>query len=345
MKNSKKLVAVLLAAVLTFVCVGCGNTDAKENDTNTTAQETEANSSEPIKIAVTAWNPNMFMRLAEELGYFEEAGVNVELVDFVEFSDVPAAFNAGQLDGAFFSSFEVISPSSQGVDMKIVAIVDNSVGADALIAANEYSTLESLKGKKIGVGFDTVSHIFLMLLLEENGYSLDDFELIDMGASARANALVTGDIDATAIFEPFISSTMASDPSIQVIADTSAYPTMINDCIAFSGSVLENRKEDVVKIMNCWYKAMKYWEENTEEATDIMAKQLDTTSEDFTETMKKLHMVDAESSLEQMTSSGEGSWTDSVSMMVDFLMEREMIESKVEVADMLDTSILEQVTE
>ncbi len=347
----EKLISVMLCTVMAFSMMACGSTDETVDSkvVEGTATEIEtpdegsSDDSEPIKIAVSAWNPNVFMYLAQDLGYFEEAGVNVEMVDFAEFSDVPKAFNAGQLDAAFFSSFEVIAPASLDVDIKLVSVIDNSVGADGLLGYG-VTSIEDLKGKKIGVGMDTVSHIFLMLLLEEEGYAIDDFELVDFSSpSSAATALLSGDIEGLATFEPFITSCQSSDDQVNVIADTAQYPTMINDCIAFSGSVLEERHDDVVKIMECFYKAIDYWEENPDEANEMLGSYLDCSGEDFAATMEKLDMISAEDSYAQMTEEGEGSWTENMKLMSAFLLERERIANDIDPSEYVDTSILADV--
>ena len=345
MKISKlrKWISVLLCIAVIFSLAACGNTGETSDSSTDKESAADANDSEPIKIAVSAWNPNVFMYLAQDLGYFDDAGVNVDLIDFAEFSDVPKAFNAGQLDGAFFSSFEVIAPASLGVDIKLVSVVDNSVGADGLLGY-DVTSIEDLKGKKIGVGMDTVSHIFLMLLLEEEGYSLDDFELVDFSSPSNgATALLTGDIQGLATFEPFISSCQSSDDKVHVIADTSQYPTMINDGIAFSGSVLENRHDEVVKIMECFYKAIDYWKENPDEANETLGGYLDCSGEDFAATMQKLDMVSAEDSYAQMTEEGEGSWAENMNLMSKFLLDRGRITNDIDVSKYIDTSVLADI--
>lgn len=348
----KKMISLMLCIICAFGTVACGSSSktGTESVTEQTTSEIKSSDesgnseeSEPIKIALSAWNPNVFMNLAQDLGYFEEEGVNVELVDFAEFADVPKAFNAGQLDGAFFSSFEVIAPASLGMDIKLISVVDNSIGADALLG-NGIDSLDGLKGKKIGVGMDTVSHIFLMLLLEEEGYSLDDFELVDFSSpSSGATALVSGDVDGLATFEPFISSCTGSGEQINIIADTNKYPTMINDGIAFSESIINERHEDVVKIMKCFYKAIDYWKENPEEANEMLGSYLDCSAEEFAATMEKLDMISAEDAYAQMTEEGTGSWTESMKLMSAFLLERERIEVDVAPSEYVDTSILAEV--
>ena len=350
MKKWRTLFCVILASALTVSTAACsssGNHATAANSSDASSDTAEASSSaEPTKIAISAWNPNVFMNLAQDLGYFDDAGVSVDLIDFAEFSDVPKAFNAGQLDGAFFSSFEVIAPASLDMDIRLVSVIDDSVGADALLTRGGETSLQELKGKRIGVGMDTVSHIFLMLLAQEEGCSLDDYELVDFSSPSNgATALVTGEIDALATFEPFITSCMNADDSISIVADTSAYPTMINDSIVFSGNILDTRFDDVVKVMECFYQAVDYWKENPDEANEMLGKYLDCSGEEFAETMTKLNMLSAEEAYAQMTAEGDDSWTASMSAMSSFLLERGRISQDIAPSDYVDTSVLAAITE
>lgn len=343
MRLFKKVVSFSLAALMALSVTSCGLAGDDAPASATKSETGTSGSGDPLKIAITPWNPCMFLSLAEELGYFDKAGIDVDLVDFAQFSDVPTAFNAGELDGAFFSSFEVVAPYSMGVDLKVVAIADKSVGADALLAGKDYKNIESLKGKSIGVGFDSISHIYLLLLLQTMGYSADDFELIDMNETARAQALVNGQIDATAIFEPFVTAIQKEGDGINVISDTSDTPDLINDCIAFSGSVVSEREEDVAKVMKCWYDAMDYWKENEVEATKIMAEKLEVTPEDFTETMSKLQMLTAKESLTMLSDDSDSGWSKNMQLICEFLNERGMVEEVSEMSGVIATGPLEKV--
>jgi NitT/TauT family transport system substrate-binding protein len=338
MKKFIKAVSVLTAA---FLFAGSLAACSGEPSESTASQNTTGSASgeEPIKVALVAWNPCMYLALAEELGYFEDAGVNVELVDFASYTDVPTAFNAGELDGAFFSSFETIAPYSMGVDLDVVAIADKSVGADALVAAKGYDTIESLKGKNIGVGLDTISHIYLTLLLEQNGYDIDDFNLVNLGPSEVAPALLSGQIDAATTFEPFVSIITSSGDGSHIVTDTSDTPDLVNDCIAFSGAVCEERSDDVAKIMKCWFDAIDYYDNHQQEAAEIMAKRLETSPEDFIATMDKLQMLSAEETDAMLTS---GEWTATMQDICSFLLERGMIDNEVDMSGIVNAEIVEK---
>lgn len=345
MKNmAKRLLSLGLIAVMAVSAIGCGGNTNKNQSENTDAgtehTENKTFDGEALKIAVSAWNPCMFLNLAEKLGYFEDMGVEVELVNFQEYTDVPSAFAAGHLDGAFYSSFEVLVPASTGTELKVVAVLDRSNGADAILAASDYHTMEDLKGKNIGLGYGTIDYYYFMLEAEKAGYTEADFNIIDMNPSTVANAIVTGQVDATAIFEPFVSS-IQEGMEANIITDTTQNPDMITDCLAFSDSAIASRKEDISKVMAAYYKAIAYYEENREEAAAIMAEAMGDTTENFLATMEKLKMLTPQES-DDFLSGNNGSWVDDQTTMVEYLLKAGELMNDVDVSTIVDTSIVKE---
>ena len=75
----KRILAVLLAAVLAGTTSGCGAEKTQESDA---AEDTSENGNEKITF-VLDWTPNTNhtgLYVAQEKGYFEEAGLEVEIV-------------------------------------------------------------------------------------------------------------------------------------------------------------------------------------------------------------------------------------------------------------------------
>jgi NitT/TauT family transport system substrate-binding protein len=76
--KKKSIVLFLIIAVLSLGLVGCGNSDSKD-DTNKGGQSDAANSN---KIIVGYWGGTCEAPIftAYELGYFKQAGLDVELL-------------------------------------------------------------------------------------------------------------------------------------------------------------------------------------------------------------------------------------------------------------------------
>lgn len=125
-KILKKAMAVLLAGVLLTGCGGNGNNAAAANGSGNEQQI------ETIKIGRSTGNIRVaILTLADELGYYEEEGVNVE---FVEISDTAAAISAISLNKDEIDVLQVagagaLSYIAQGTNVEIIGGIASEGGA------------------------------------------------------------------------------------------------------------------------------------------------------------------------------------------------------------------------
>ena len=86
--------------------------------------------------------------------------------------------------------------------LKIFSAVDESNGADGIIARNSIKNLADLKGKKVGVALNQTTHYLLQKALDKVGLSDNDLELVNMSSSDAGAAFITGELDAAVKWEP-----------------------------------------------------------------------------------------------------------------------------------------------
>ena len=87
--------------------------------------------------------------VAQEKGYFEQNGLEVNLQIFGANTDYISAYLANRIDGAISSvTSENVLMADKGKDFKIVMIQDNSAGADGILARNSVADIADFEGKK-----------------------------------------------------------------------------------------------------------------------------------------------------------------------------------------------------
>jgi hypothetical protein len=102
---------------------------------------------EPIRFATNPWPGYDPLYIARDKGYFDDAGLNVALVDLTSIGASRRAFERGQVDGCGATLVEILLAADQsGLRPQIAAVVDYSSGADALIAAGSVKNLAALRG-------------------------------------------------------------------------------------------------------------------------------------------------------------------------------------------------------
>ncbi len=264
------LLTVLLLAGLTAACSkGSEKTGAKAAVSDT-----------PIKIALSPWPGWFFWYVAEEKGFFKKHGVNVELKWFPVYSDSLQALSTGQVDANSQTLSDTLAPLSKGIDLKVVLINDNSNGGDAIVAKSEIKSVKDLKGKTVATELGTVDHLLLLTALEKNGMSEQDINYVNMTVNDAGPAFINGKTDASVLWEPF-QTTAVKEGKGKVLFSSKETPGLIPDLLVFRKETIDQRPDDVQKIVDAWFDALDYYKAHPDEAIQLMAKHAETTPEDF----------------------------------------------------------------
>ncbi|OIJ14094.1 aliphatic sulfonate ABC transporter substrate-binding protein [Anaerobacillus arseniciselenatis] len=260
MKRVKSLMLIMISAVL---LAACGQSEGTSGSSN--------GEGKPIKIGFSALPSWYLWHLVEEKGFFEKHGVDVELVYFPVYADSLSALNTGEIDGNSQALIDTIAPLSRNIDIRAVFITDNSHGGDGLITTEEIQTLDDLRGKKIATEIGTIAHFFMLTALQEAGLSERDVNFTNMVVQDAGTTFIAGNLDAASLWEPFLSIA-EEQGSGQKLITSAEFPGLIADVLAMRQEVLEEREEDVSKIVAAWFDAVDYFHENEEEAIQIIAE-------------------------------------------------------------------------
>lgn len=231
----------------------------------------DAESGAKITLGYSAW-PGWFpWAVAQEQGLFEKNGVDVELKWFDSYTDSINALSSGAIDANSQTLNDTLSAVSGGAQLRVVLTNDNSTGNDQIIAREGITSVADLKGKKVAVEEGTVDHYLLLLALEEAQLTQEDIELVPMLTDAAAAAFVAGEVDAVGVFAPFTSTALELQGS-QAIATSAEFPGAIPDHLVVSDKLVNERPEDVQKLVNTWFDTIAWIKDNKDAALKIMAE-------------------------------------------------------------------------
>ena len=160
----------------------------------------------------------------ERLGYFKDAGLDVEISDVASGARALQSIVGGSADVGTGTFDHTIQMQAQGQAVVGVVQYGNTPGfVLAMIAARAgaYQTPKDLKGMKIGVTSPGSSpHFMAAYLMVRNGLKSDDAAFIGTGATSTAVAAARrGEIDAIVSSDPMIS-VMQADTLVKIIFDT-----------------------------------------------------------------------------------------------------------------------------
>ncbi|MBO5469101.1 MAG: ABC transporter substrate-binding protein [Lachnospiraceae bacterium] len=340
----KIILAVISITVLAFSLFGCGSQKIEEETSASNDSTASADNDEIIKIGYSAWTGWYPWAIADEMGFFEKEGVNAETVYFPVYSDQFQAYSSGNLDLVSISLCDMVPPVSSGVDVVGFLVNDNSYGGDCLMATNGITKLEDLKGKTIAVEIGCLSHYLALHAIESVGLTENDVTFTNMTMADASTALISGQIDAAQICEPYVS-TAEKEGNVTKLFSTKETPGLIPDMTATSSTFMKEHKDDLIKITKAWYDAMDYIQNHRDEAVKIMAEKAGTSDDEFNTMLDGIKLFSVEDNL---TAFEKGDDYTSLSYTLGenakFLNDQKVVDDISMIDDsLLDASIVEEI--
>ena len=156
--------------------------------------------------SVDATSANLWpLHIAVKNGYFDEAGLKIDLVFAQSNASVIQQLAAGSYSVAPSAGMvDPIRAIDKGAPVALARIVIQAPPY-ALLAKPEIKRIEDLKGKTIIIGgAKDITRIFTERMLEPHGLKTGDYDYVFAGAtSARFSALKSGAVDAALLTVPF----------------------------------------------------------------------------------------------------------------------------------------------
>lgn len=311
----KKKLALLLAALLVSgtVFTGCGSKKA------------DADGLTEVTMAFCTFTGYAPMFIAQEQGYFEDAGIKMNIQVIEDESTYASLITKGDVQFLATAQDPNIKMFANGATSKYVLTMDQSFGADGLVATEDIKTLDDLKGKTVALDKSASSYYFFLKALE-GGSSLteDDINVQDMGDTTEAGvAFIGGQVDAAIMWEPELSDALAEVPGAHAIVTSVDYPDAISDSLVVNAKFAEEHPEIVDAVAEAWYKAVDFYNTNATDAYENMASGFEeVTAEDIESDAAGLHFLGKEENEALLVEGSEGNIFDLCKEMADFWMSK-----------------------
>ncbi len=150
----------------------------------------------------------------------KDQGINIRWVEFPAGPQLLEGLNVGSVK--FGETGEAPPIFAQAASPKLVYVANQPAApkAEALIVQKDskIKTVADLKSKRVALNKGSNVHYLLLKVLEKNGLSLDDIEVVYLPPSDARAAFERGSVDAWVIWDPFLAA--AEDQiGAKVIAD------------------------------------------------------------------------------------------------------------------------------
>ena len=181
----------------------------------------------PIRIAVGSQTDMVYLptTLAQQLGYYEQEGLRVAIVDTAAGAKALEALLGGSADVVTGFYDHAIQMAADGKSIKAFVSMVRYPGAVAILspeAAQRIHSVEDLKGATAGVTSPgSSSHFFLNFLLRKHGLSPADVSVVGTGGGAsRVMAIERNKVAVGVLYEPGVTQLLHRSSSARILADT-----------------------------------------------------------------------------------------------------------------------------
>ena len=180
----------------------------------------------------------------------------MEIINFNTDADINAALAAGQLQCGNIATHTAMNFIAAGLPIKIVALLDVSKTADAMISDGSVTDIKGLKGKQVAYEEGTTSDILLNYALAQNGMTIADIEKVPMPASDAGAALIAGKVPVAVTYEPYLTLALKQNDKVKMIYSAGENPGLISDVFVVRDEFLAEKPGQVVALLKAWDAAL-----------------------------------------------------------------------------------------
>jgi NitT/TauT family transport system substrate-binding protein len=163
--------------------------------------------------------------LAKQLGEYEKAGVQVDMIEFKGGSEALKAVIGGSADVVSGYFDHCVNLAVKNQNLQAFVVYDRFPGFALVVSpkhASEVKSIKDLANKKVGVSAPGSStDFFLKYILSKNGVDPNSVGVIGVGLGSTAiAAMEQGTIDAAIMLDPAVTILQGKDKDLRILADT-----------------------------------------------------------------------------------------------------------------------------
>ena len=156
--------------------------------------------------------------VAQQEGLFKKHGLDVRINTGPSGSAMVSFLINGQIESAFGSEIAGVANHNLDPNVVVVAQATRLVRWIAIVGRN-IDTLDQLKGKKLGVARGSGGEVFWLALVDKLKLNAADYTVVNVEAPEMVAALERGNIDAYAVWEPWVMRGLRAVKNTKVLRD------------------------------------------------------------------------------------------------------------------------------
>lgn len=254
------------------------------------------------------------LAVANSQHLWQKYGLNASLKSFTNGPVQLTAMNAGSLDFGYLGPGALWIPASGKAKIAVI----NSIGfTDRLVAQPGITSVQQLKGKKVGVPTGSSGQMILDLALAQAGMTEKDLTVVNMDPSTEVTAFSSGQIAAAGLWYPLITTMQKQVPHLQVLAgDQTFYPaTTFVSAFITTNSLASKDPARVKKFDRVMQAANDYRKSHVQAALADSAALMGVPASQYTTEISNLNFLSSAELASDSRNGTIGQWLDSLAKM------------------------------
>lgn len=274
MNSWSRRISLVGSFILVLILSACGSSN---NSSGGSGSSSSSGGKTHLSIMVGGLSKQIYLpnMLTKQLGYFDQQGLDVTLIDEASGQSSENEVLAGQVDAGSGSYNHTIELQAAGKQMEAVVLLNVAPGEAEIVsakAASQIHSVKDLKGRNLGVTeLGSGTQTLTTALLHNAGIAANQVHFVPVGAGDTfIAALQQGRIDAGMTTEPTISRILSTgvgkvlvdlrSPQSTEAALGGPYPFI---SLFMNNSYVNSHKDTVQKLVNAYVMTLKWMHAHT----------------------------------------------------------------------------------
>ena len=328
-----KTLSTVLAAPLLLILGFAGPASAADVETG------------KLTCAFTFWPGQGVYFLARDLGYFDDEGVEIDLIHEDDIQIQTEAMDAGQLNCNSRTIGEYQSrPRTKDTNGIVIAAMDVSLGGDGVVVSGDIKDVCELEGKTFAMEPTLPANLLLQIELKEKcGLTLADLDILHIATADGLAVFEDPSVSAVESYEPLLSQIVAntSREGAYKLVDSADHPTLIVDVWFLHNELIEKNPELIRSMLRAVYRAIDFYFDNPDRAHEIMAPNFNLTTEEMAEAFEGLRFTTYEEALDLFgTPDAPGPFKETFDTVMQLNIEQGVADEALVYEEQVDASLL-----
>lgn len=249
----------------------------------------------PMRIGTDIWVGNEVLAVAEHTGRLPTA--LLRRVEFSSNQEILRALRNGVVEAGALMLDETLIAANDDTDLVIIAAVDSSIGADAVIGQPSLQTLADLEGSRIALQINSGGLQILRRALSTAKLTAKDVTVINVPPDRQVMMFTTKQVDAVVTYDP-MRTQLISRGGVDLYNSSAIAGDVIN--------VLVVRREYLVAhpnhgraLLDAWWAGLTEFQESLQSRSWAAAR-LGLTADELEKALTKIEFFDETQSRQKL---------------------------------------------